>query len=355
MSTSTNIALLEHINLNVAIEDGALARAFYVERLGFYEDPRVMVMGKTGRLIWADAGPTQFHLPLVAPGTIDKAPQVLRGTIGLAVSNLDAWRSSSSPSSSSSSSSSPPSSSSSPNSVSLTCPFGNKFSVTECPSFAEGAAARCRGHPRAPLDASAPPGLLGIQSLTLDLPAGALAAVAEFWEGTLGARVTRRAGGGKEEEEEGEGAEASGASIIRVHIGSEGLVEQYIDFVESPSSSPVPAWDGHHLCIYLHDFEAAYRRCEARGILYDPGRFSDRGGSWSLALDFQQFRVAHVPRCGATLAHLGLLQLVPEDSSESERPAYSLELEIRSLQHPACPLAPKDAGAPGEWDPLKGR
>ena len=84
---SSNLVLLEHVNLNLPREAAHLAHAVFLERgLGFLEDPRPAAWGKATRLLWADSGLQQLHLPLVAAGNAegDVAPQVLRGEAGLA-------------------------------------------------------------------------------------------------------------------------------------------------------------------------------------------------------------------------------------------------------------------------------
>src|SRR5487761_2244085 len=73
-----NIVGLEHVNVCVA--DQQTAFHFYVEGLGFVRDKEY----QTGlENMWANLGPTQFHLPI---GT----PQVLRGHVGVVVPDREA-------------------------------------------------------------------------------------------------------------------------------------------------------------------------------------------------------------------------------------------------------------------------
>ena len=72
-----NILAMEHVN--VTVPDQALALQFYVQTLGLTRDPYMMVGTEN---MWVNVGEQQFHLPT-------RAPQVLRGQIGLVVPDLD--------------------------------------------------------------------------------------------------------------------------------------------------------------------------------------------------------------------------------------------------------------------------
>ena len=72
--------IVEFGHVNVLVPDQRLATLFYVTGLGLTRDPFLM----TGTdIMWVNAGATQFHLP-------DGPPQVLPGTVGLVVPDLDA-------------------------------------------------------------------------------------------------------------------------------------------------------------------------------------------------------------------------------------------------------------------------
>src|SRR5689334_10522167 len=75
-----NIVLLEHYNC--FIDDQRLATLFYVTALGGTRDPYLF----TGlENMWVNFGRTQVHLP----SPVGAAPQVLRGTAGMVVPDLD--------------------------------------------------------------------------------------------------------------------------------------------------------------------------------------------------------------------------------------------------------------------------
>jgi len=343
---ASNVALLEHINLNLPRARAALARAVFLARgLGFDEDPRPHAWAKHERLLWADCGLQQLHLPLVEEGNAegDRAPQALRGEVGLACASAadaravrarlaalaeelalappeDAEEAAAGGSGGGLSGA---------DAFAFTCPFGTRYIV-----FVLGASPRfigggddARGHP-APEAVARVPRPLGFAWLRLDVPRGAAPALADFWGATLGARVSLDTAAGTVRVEAAEGGLADAAPAAAQHL----LFRE---------RDAVPAWDGHHLCLYLHDFEGAFRRCEARGLLYDPGRFADRGGSWALASEYQQFRVLHVPPENAGgYAALGLLQALPAAGSLAMPPpppalenGYSLrELNLASSE-----------------------
>src|SRR5688572_31077907 len=79
-----NIVLLEHYN--TVINDQRLATLFYVVGLGGTRDPYIF-MGLEN--MWVNFGRTQAHLP--SRGSAPE-PQVMRGTVGFVVPELDALK-----------------------------------------------------------------------------------------------------------------------------------------------------------------------------------------------------------------------------------------------------------------------
>jgi len=355
----SNVALLEHVNINMPADGAATVQRFFVDGLGCALDPRPAEWGKSSRLLWFNTGLSQFHVPLIDPATQpDVAPQKVRGLIGLVAPDVDAVEArlvALQPGFDGTAFSfrrcyDPATEGDLVPALDVCCPYGNLFRIhaatpeSAAPSsdgkFRCGGPTDCVGQP------GAPSLLCGLQYLRLDVPSGSFAALADFWGGVLGATVQLR-------EAAAEAASAARERTLRVYTSS-GL--QWLEFVEVAAADVSP-WDGHHLALYLHDFERAYRACEGRGLLYDPGRFADRGGSWELACEHRQFRTLHVPPAGAAL-DLGLRQELPAGGAAAlaadgrVAPAYSLELEIRSLAHPSCPLVVHDASAPEVAGPV---
>src|SRR5207302_5902382 len=77
-----NIVLLEHVN--VRQPDQRPTTLFYVVALGGTRDPYVFVGLEN---MWVNYGRTQIHMP-----SRDPQPQVVRGTIGFVVPDLEALR-----------------------------------------------------------------------------------------------------------------------------------------------------------------------------------------------------------------------------------------------------------------------
>jgi hypothetical protein len=75
-----NLLGMEHVN--VTIPNQEMAMMFYISGLGFTRDPYMMV-GREN--MWVNVGQQQFHMPT-------RDPQVLRGTIGVVVPDLEALK-----------------------------------------------------------------------------------------------------------------------------------------------------------------------------------------------------------------------------------------------------------------------
>src|SRR6202050_3079258 len=75
-----NIVALEHVN--VTVPDQEKATLFYINGLGLTRDPYIMTGAAN---MWVNVGRSQFHLPT-------GKPQVLRGHIGVVLSDADSLR-----------------------------------------------------------------------------------------------------------------------------------------------------------------------------------------------------------------------------------------------------------------------
>ena len=253
-----NIVALEHVN--VTIPDQRLSTLFYITGLGLTRDP-YLVTGVVN--MWVNVGRSQFHLPT-------DEPQVLRGRVGLVTPDLDglARRLESV---------------AGPldgtrfdftvhnGHIDATCPWGNRF--------------RCH----AP-DERFGPIALGMAYLELDVPSGTANGIARFYREIMGTRATV--------------GEADGAPAARASVGN------YQELVFRETDAPAPAYDGHHIQVYIADFSGPHGRLAERGLI-------------SQEDNQHQYRFRDI---------------ADVDSGEL---LFTLEHEVRSMTHPlfARPLA----------------
>lgn len=246
-----NVVGLEHVNTRVP--DQGLATLFYVTGLGLTRDPYLMT-GITN--MWINVGRSQFHLPT-------GKPQVVRGTTGLVIpdraallARLESVRAGLQGTQFSVTAAA--------DHVAVTCPWGNRIHVHE-PGAGFG---RMR---------------LGMPYVSLDAPSGSADGIVRFYRAIVGApaRVVR------------EGA------AVSAHV----LVGADQELVYRETDTAQPAFDGHHVAIYIADFSGPYRRLIERGLV-------------SQEDDQHQYRFKDIvdPDTGAVL--------------------FTLEHEVRSLRHP---------------------
>lgn len=246
-----NVLALEHVN--VTVPDQSTATLFYVNTLGFTRDP---YMDFGPRNVWVNVGQQQFHLPT-------GQPQVLRGRVGVVLPDLEdltrrlqrmtkplagtrfAWQAAA-------------------EHIDVTCPWGN--------------AIRCHGPGDGFGDMR-----LGIPYVELDVPAGTAAGICRFYNDVLGAPASL--------------ATRHGRPATEVRIGT----RQRLWYVESVQA--VPAYDGHHIAIYVVDFSGPHRRLLDRSLVTEES-------------DAHQYRFARL--------------IDPLDGAE----LFQLEHEVRSLHHP---------------------
>jgi hypothetical protein len=212
-----NIVNLGHVNLNIT--DQRLATHYYITGLGLTRDPYL----NTGvRIMWANVGMSQFHLPT------NPSPNVLRGTIGLVIPDQNAllerlkgvsqhlkdtkfqFRESN-------------------NGVETICPWGNRINVHTPNPDRFGRIA------------------LGIAYITFDVPPGTADNIARFYREVMGAFAE---------------VEANGAvRKARIQVGE----KQFFYYVETDRS--LAPYDGHHAQIYICDFSKPYHRLVDLGLL----------------------------------------------------------------------------------------
>jgi hypothetical protein len=247
-----NIVHLEHVN--VTIPDQRLATLFYVAGLGLTRDPYLMVSDTN---MWVNVGRSQFHLP-------HGEPQVLRGVTGIVMhgrlallSRLsDVHDKLANTSFSFKVSKTPP--------VEVTCPWGNRLRIHDPNAMRFG---RIR---------------LGIAYVEFDVPIGTAKGIGNFYRTILGApsRPTN--------------TEATG---VAVQVGK----DQYFIFRETERT--VPAFDEHHVQIYVADFSGPHRRLAERNLIHSED-------------NQYQYRFRNI---------------VDPDSG---RHLFTVEHEVRSITHP---------------------
>ena len=250
-----NVVFLEHVN--VTVPDQRLATLFYVTGLGLTRDPYLM----TGVVnMWVNVGKSQFHLPAG-----NGKPQVLRGTTGIVIPDrqallqrLESVRDTLAGTSFSYRDAG--------NYVEATCPWGNRIRIHE-PAVEFGAMR------------------LGMPYVELDVPVGTADGIARFYKEILhtGASV----------------GESRGAQAAKVAVGP----DQSLIYRESDAAANAPAFDGHHIAIYLADFSGPYKRMLERDLISEES-------------DQHQYRFEDItdPATGKVL--------------------FKLEHEVRSMRHP---------------------
>ncbi len=206
-----NIVELGHVNTR--IPDQRLATLFYVSGLGLTRDPYLMTGTDN---MWVNAGQSQFHLPT-------GAPQVVAGVTGLVVAGREAllarlaavapdladtefrFRERE-------------------DCVEAVSPYGNRIRIHEpSPEFGEVT--------------------LGMPYVAFDTPPDTLPGLLRFYREAIGAR-----------------AELAG-DALRV----EASCDQFLLYRET--DAPIPAYDGNHIQITLHDFSGPHRWLMARGLI----------------------------------------------------------------------------------------
>lgn len=210
-----NIVALEHVN--VKIPDQQLATIFYVVGLGLTRDPYLM----TGlENMWVNIGQQQFHLP-TGP------PQVLRGDVGLVIPDFDEL----------------------PRRLAavkrqlegtrFACSVEDKHVRVVSPW---GNAIRC--HPPGPTFGDM---TLGMPYVEFPIERGAADGIARFYRDGFGApAVVARNGGG---------------AAARVTVGP----QQELVFRETADA--IPAYDGHHIQIYITNFSGPHRWLLEHGLV----------------------------------------------------------------------------------------
>ena len=245
-----NIVLLEHVN--VTIPDQRLATIFYVSGLGLTRDPYLMTGVDN---MWVNVGRSQFHLP-------SRGAQVLRGHVGIVLPDLAAlghrlekvapllsetrfsWARRE-------------------GTIEATCPWGNHY--------------RCHAPALEFGDSE-----LAIAYVEFNVPRGTAPGIIRFYDGIMGAHARLEAG-------------ASQTAVIATGAA------QHLRFRET--DRPLPAYDGHHVQVYVADFSGPHRKLAERGLVTEES-------------SEHQYRFRDI--------------VDPADG----RALFTIEHEVRSLTHP---------------------
>ena len=211
-----NITGLEHVNLQ--IPDQEHGNLFYIQGLGLTRDPYM----NTGLAnMWINVGKSQFHLP-----TGD--PWVLRGAIGLVTPDrdalLDRLERVKKPLAGTKFAVKETN-----DCVEVTCPWGNKFNM------------------HSPDEERFGPVNLGMPYLQFDVPMGTAKGIKRFYKKIFGATT----------ELEGNGA----GKTARINVG------YHQDLLFRETDKKIPAYDGHHIQVYVQDFSSGYKAMKKRNLL----------------------------------------------------------------------------------------
>jgi hypothetical protein len=211
-----NIINLGHVNVNIT--DQRLATQFYVSGLGLTRDPFL----NTGtRIMWVNAGMSQFHLPT-------GEPTVLNGTIGLVMRDREAvlgrlaevakglegtkYRFDETN-----------------DGVEVTCPWGNRMRVHTPDAERFGRMA------------------LGMPYIEFNVRPGTAEGIARFYREVMLATS--------------EVIADSNGRKAKVEVGE----KQFYYFRET--DRPIPAYDGHHVQIFITNFSGPYKKLVELGLL----------------------------------------------------------------------------------------
>src|SRR6185503_9598085 len=206
-----NIVHLEHFN--VVIDDQRLATLFYVVGLGGTRDPYIFPGLEN---MWVNFGRTQVHLP----NRGGKAPEVVRGTAGFVVPNLDdlvkrlehAGK----------------------EMKRIAPDLPNKFSFQRHKDYVEATCPwgnRIRCHAPAPQFGRTE---LGLAYVDFDVPPGTAEGIARFYNEVMRAPARLE------------------KNRVSVSVGR----DQRLMYTET--AAPQPEYDNHHVQVYIADFATPY-------------------------------------------------------------------------------------------------
>eukprot|EP01135_Chromosphaera_perkinsii_P009644 Nk52_evm94s1810 gene=Nk52_evmTU94s1810 len=281
-----SIVFLEHINLTIDMKDREVASSFYFDGLKFAKDP-FFNSAQANRMMWANVGRTQIHIPLNGPR------QSFKGTVGIIVDNLHDIRQrlerlinaegmdiSIVLDRSEEEADQLPRPSN--EFLTVNCPFGNTFKLYQANnSWIYGGL----------------PAELGLAYIEHQVPFGCAVKIGVVYETYFDAPVRYC---------------RNGALVTcRVAVGP------WQEFVFSESREDKVEYQGHHVCIYVTNFSSSYRKMSKKGLIWNNPRFKDKCDTYELALKEKQYRFKDFV-CPIT-----------------NEKVFELEHEVRSLYHPS--------------------
>ena len=203
-----NIVALEHVN--VQVEDQRPATLYYMSALGLTRDPYMMTSTDN---MWVNVGRSQFHLPT-------GKPQVLRGKVGLVTPDRGQLLQ---------------------RLERMTKPLaGTAFGFKEHNDFVEttcpwGNTIRCHD----PMERME----LGMAYVEFDVPVGTARGIAEFYAEIFDTMTFVKDG------------------AAHISVGQ----DQELIFRET--TEKLPAYDGHHIQVYVANFSKPHDRLLERGLV----------------------------------------------------------------------------------------
>ena len=239
-----NIVALEHVN--VQVEDQRPATLYYMSALGLTRDPYMMTSIDN---MWVNVGRSQFHLPT-------GKPQVLRGRVGLVIPDheqlLERLERQKKPLA------------------------GTKFAFREHKGYVEttcpwGNTIRCL-RPTNGVE-------LGMAYVEFDVPRGAARGIADFYARVFDTMTSVQDGA--------------------AHVSA----GQHQELVFRETKAKIPAYDGHHIQVYVANFGNPHRR------LLEHGLVSEESNRY-------QYRFRHIT------------------DLKTGKKLFEIEHEIRSMTHP---------------------
>lgn len=313
-SDRSNIALVEHVSLYVG--SWAQAEAFYCEFLGFAEDPQACAVGPSGipDMLRVSMGLNQLLLPIVGRRGISST-QALRGTFEVVYPPKEFARLEALVAEAAGEPGELTVRHVSSERLEVSCPWGN---IWRCvPSGDAAALASWLTHLGVAPSGGASARGVGLSRIEIRCPVGRGSAIARFYRDLLG-------------------APAVCSPVGRVDVLCGGLTA--LCFVESPDYVDMRGFsrglerDQWSLALYLEDFEGAYDRLAEEGLEWDKARSFESGGSGGSGGSASSVNSATL---NSTCDQFFFKDIRDLETGEI---IMELEHEVRSLQHPRCPL-----------------